>query len=138
MLTYKDGFRATVLKIGYSSTRWNFACRLKGSPKIHATSFYVGPWRNRNLFKALSHAIQHHFIHGKSPYPAERTHLVSGILEGAMRATRQQSIPLATPHLEFCYQPTDFHTMREMGATWKIINEKLPEPKGISLHGLKK
>ena len=56
LITYKDGLKATVLKVGHSSTRWNFACRLKSDPKIHATSFYVGPWNNRNLFKALSHA----------------------------------------------------------------------------------
>ena len=138
LLTYKDGFRATVLKIGYSSMRWNFACRLKGSPKIQATSFYVGPWRNRNLFKALSHAIQHHFIHGKAPYPAERTHLVTGILEATMRATAQQAAPLATPHLEFGYKTKDFKAMREMGASWKIITENMPEPEGIGLHGPQK
>jgi len=137
LLTYKDGMRATVLKIGYSSMRWNFACRLKGNPKIQATSFYVGPWRNRCLFKALSHAIQHHFIHGHAPYPAERTFMVTGILEATMRATRQQAVPLATPDLEFGYAARDYRALREMGASWKIITEKMPEPDGINLHGLK-
>src|SRR5205823_534559 len=28
LLTYCDGTKATVLKIGYSGTRWNFACKL--------------------------------------------------------------------------------------------------------------
>ncbi len=137
LLTYKDGLRATVLRIGKNSMRWNFACRLKGNPKIRSTSFYVGPWHNRNLFKALSHAIQHHFIHGQAPYPAERTLLVTGILEAAMRATTQQAAPLATPHLEFGYKPRDFRAMREMGASWKMITKKMPEPVGIGLHGLK-
>jgi hypothetical protein len=137
LLTYKDGLKATMLKIGYSSMRWNFACRLKGNPKIQATSFYVGPWRNRCLFKALSHAIQHHFIHGRAPYPAERTLLVTGILEAAMRAHARQGTAIKTPHLGFGYEATDFRALREMGASWKIITEKLPEPDGISLHGLK-
>ena len=137
LITYKDGLQATVLRIGKNSMRWNFACRLKGNPKIRATSFYVGPWRNRNLFKALSHAIQHHFIHGQAPYPAERTLLVTGILEATMRATTQQATPLATPHLEFGYKPRDFGAMREMGSSWKMITEKMPEPEGIGLHGLK-
>src|SRR5262249_17303905 len=61
LLTYKDGLRGCVLKVGRSSTRWNFACMLKGDRKQHATRFYVGPWQNRNLFKALTHAIQQHF-----------------------------------------------------------------------------
>ncbi len=86
LLTYKDGLRATVLKVGRSSTRWNFACTLKGDPKPHATRFHVGPWNNRNLFKALSHAIQHHFREGKAPYPVERTLLVSGALDASMHS----------------------------------------------------
>jgi hypothetical protein len=135
LVTYKDGLKATVLKVGRSSTRWNFACRLKSDPKIHATSFYVGPWNNRNLFKALSHSIQHHFIHKQAPYPVERTLLVTGMLEAAMRS-HDVGKPIQTPHLEFAYKPRDFTAMREMGASWKIITEDLPEPKGITPHGI--
>ena len=85
-LTYNDGLKATVLRVGQDSTRWNFACRLKEQREPLATSFHVGPWENRNLFKALSHSIQHHFRSGKPPYPAERTLLVSGTLAAAMQA----------------------------------------------------
>ncbi len=53
LLDYVDGFRAIVLRIGESSTRWNFACELEGPSEPVATSFHVGPWDNRNLFKAL-------------------------------------------------------------------------------------
>ena len=131
LISYKDGLKATVLKVGHSSTRWNFACRLKTAATVKATSFYVGPWRNRNLFKALAHAIQQHFIRGKPPYPPERTLLTTGILEAAMRARRNPGKPLATPHLEFGYQSVDFKALREMGASWKIITEDMPEPRGI-------
>lgn len=134
LLTYKDGTKATVLSIGQNSTRWNFACRLQGDPMIHATSFYVGPWENRNLFKALSHAIQHHFVHKQAPYPVERTLLTTGILEAAMRS-RQAGRPLDTPHLELCYKPRDFRAMREMGTTWKILTPDTPQPMGIDLTG---
>jgi hypothetical protein len=129
-LTYKDGLKATVLKIGKSSTRWNFACRLKGHPEIHATSFYVGPWQNRNLFKALSHAIQHHFRNRRAPYPVERTLLTTGILEAAMRS-RRDGAAVTTPDLELAYAAQDFRAMREMGATWKIITDDLPQPRGL-------
>lgn len=135
LLEYKDGLKATVLKIGNSGTRWNFACRLEDDPEIRATSFYVGPWNNRNLFKALSHAIQHHFVHQQAPYPVERTLLTTGILEAAMHSRVQPGRPLSTPHLEFGYQPRDFRAMREMGDTWKIITEDVPEPKGINPDG---
>ena len=131
LLEYRDGFRATVLKVGSSSTRWNFACRLKGEAKPRASAFYVGPWQNRNLFKGLAHAIQHHFQHGKAPYPVERTLLVTGVLEAAMRS-RKAGKPVDTPHLEIGYKPVDFRAMREMGASWKIITEQTPQPKGIN------
>jgi hypothetical protein len=134
LLTYKDGLRACVLKLGRSSTRWNFACTLKGDPEPRATRFYVGPWQNRNLFKALSHAIQHHFRTGAPPYPAERTLLVTGVLDAAMHS-RKDGKALATPHLGFGYPARDFTAMREMGASWKIVTETTPEPKGIDRTG---
>ena len=40
--------------------------------------------------------------------------------------------PVDTPHLEFGYKPVDFRAMREMGASWKILTEQTPEPKGIN------
>lgn len=134
-ITYKDGFKATMLKIGNSGIRWNVAYQIVNEPGIHATSFYVGPWQNRNLFKALSHAIQHHFIHQHSPYPVERTLMTTGILEAAMRS-RAQRQALATPQLEFGYFPRDFRNMREMGATWRIITDDTPQPMGIAPVGL--
>lgn len=130
LLTYKDGLKATALKLGGSATRWNFACTLKGDTKPRATRFHVGPWQNRNLFRALSHAIQHHFRTGKPPYPAERTLLASGVLDAAMHS-RADGKPHKTPHLEFAYQAQDFTAMRETGDTWKVITDDTPQPKGV-------
>jgi hypothetical protein len=127
LILYKDGLKATVLKLGLSNARWNFACRIQGTNEIKATRFFVGPWRNRYLFKAFSHAIQQHFIQGVAPYPVERTLLTTGILDAAMRS-RRQGIPLATPELEFAYQPRDFRKFREMGETWRVVPADLPEP----------
>lgn len=98
-----------------------------------ATAFNVGPWQNRNLFKALSHAIQHHFRTGRAPYPVERTLLVSGVLAAAMQARQQESGILPTPHLAISYKARNFKPMREMGASWKIITDDIPQPDG--LHG---
>ena len=131
LLTYKDGLRGCVLKVGDSATRWNFACRLKGDPKPLATRFYVGPWQNRNLFKALSHAIQQHFRGGRAPYPVERTLLVTGVLDASMNSRAKAGDRINTPHLEFAYSARDFAAMREMGESWKIVTETTPEPRGI-------
>lgn len=134
LLTYKDGLRAAAIKVGRSSTRWAFACRRKGDNQIQATRYYVGPWMNRNLFKALAHAIQQMFRTGQPAYPVERTLLVSGVLDAAMHA-RAEGKALSTPQLEFGYRPVDFRALREMGASWKVITEDTPELKGIHPNG---
>lgn len=135
LLRYRDGLRAAVLKIGESVTRWNLACRMAAKPEIRATSLYVGPWDNRNLFKALCHAIQAHFRERKSPYPVERTLLTTGALDRAMDSRMAGGNAIATPELAVKYQPEDFRAMREMGATWKIITDRVPQPRGIGRVG---
>jgi hypothetical protein len=137
LINYRDGLRATVLRIGNSATRWNFACRLAGKPEPVATSFYVGPWENRNLFKALSHAIQRHIREKAAPYPIERTHLVTGMLAAAMDSRFEKHKLMATPHLATAYKPRDFRALREMGKSWEIITDDLPQPKGIDPGGPK-
>jgi len=131
LLDYRDGLSAIALKVADSGTRWNFACRLVGEDRPRATSFYVGPWQNRNLFKALSHAIQTHFREQRAPYPVERTLLVTGILAAEMDSRFEGGRPVDTPHLAVAYQPRDFRALREMGASWKIITEDTPQPRGL-------
>ncbi len=127
-VTYKDGFEATVLRLGSDSSRWNFACRLEGEQEPRATALFNGSWGNRCLFRALSHAIQHMFITGEPAYPVERTLLVTGALDSAMQSFERGSKPVATPHLEFAYQSKDFSAFRESGGSWKFITPQTPQP----------
>ena len=69
LVEYRDGLPAAALKVGNSGIRWNFACRLAGEKEPRATAYNVGPWQNRNLFKALSHAIQTHFREHRRALP---------------------------------------------------------------------
>jgi hypothetical protein len=126
-VTYRDGLKATVLKVGSSSDRWNFACRLTGEDRPRATAFFNSPWGNRGLFKALSHAIQHLFITGREPYPAERTLLTTGAVETVMHSFEQNGKAIDTPHLQIGYQPTDTRPFREFGKTWSILTEAVPQ-----------
>jgi hypothetical protein len=128
LVTYKDGTRGTILKVGSTADRWNFACRLAGREQPLATALYNGPWGNLCLFSALSHAIAHFFRTGQSPYPVERTLLVSGILDAAMRSHAAGGQSVATPQLEFAYAPRDFSTFRETGETWRVITKDTPQP----------
>lgn len=127
-IEYQDGLRATILKIGGSSDRWNFACRLRGETTPRATAYFNSPWGNRGLFKALSHAIQHLFIHGREPYPAERTLLTTGMVEAVMRSFEQQGRPIDTPHLKIAYQARPWKQFRETGRTWDVITTQTPQP----------
>lgn len=135
LVTYRDGLKATVVRIGHDATRWKFACRLRDRAEPLATRLHVGPWQNRNLFKALSHAIQTLIRDRKAPYPVERTHLVTGMLAAAMDSRFQNQERLVTPQLKVAYQARDFRALREMGESWKIITEDLPQPKGIDPGG---
>lgn len=132
VLTYRDGLKASVLKVGASANRWNFACRLKGAQRIHATSIYNGPWGNRNLFKALSHSIQHFFRSGQAPYPVERTLLVSGILDAAMWSKELGGRAIRTPNLALPYAARDFAGFRESGASWRVLTPQTPEEKTLT------
>lgn len=136
LINYRDGFKATVLKLGQSATRWNIAYKVMNEKQPRATSWYVGPWNNRNLFRALSHAIQHLFTTRQQPYPVERTLLTTGILEAAVRSRHQKGERITTKHLHFGYKPRDFTPFREMGASWKIITDKTPEPVGPAAVGV--
>jgi len=134
LVNYRDGLRAIVLAAATGGgIKWHFACKLDGEEQPRATSFYVGPWNNRNLFKALSHAIQTHFRERRAPYPIERTLLVTGILDAEMESRFQGGKAMDTPQLNIRYTPRDYRKMREMGATWNILTEDKPEPKGIEM-----
>jgi len=117
LVRYRDGLRAVVLKVGVSGIRWNFSAELAGRGESVATRFHVGPWENRNLFKALAHAIQSHF-RGTTPYPVQRTQLVTGALEAAIDSHIAGGKVVATPQLDIQYQAGDFTKFREMGKTW--------------------
>jgi hypothetical protein len=133
---YRDGLRGLAMTCGNSATRWNFAARLEGETQPRATAYYVGPWQNRNLFKALSHAIQTFFREKKAPYPVERTLLTTGMLDAAMDSRIADNKLLDTPQLNVAYAAQDFRAMREMGDSWKIITEDMPEHEGIKPVGV--
>lgn len=131
-LEYLDGSRAACISIKQiSGIRWAFACRQKDKKALDACEFHVGPWKNRNLFKALSHSIQTHFKNRQSPYPVERTLLTTGIVNATMDSKNSGGEWLSTPQLQIAYRPTDFSAMREMGASWKILTSDRPQPEGF-------
>ncbi|WP_422930907.1 hypothetical protein [Singulisphaera sp. PoT] len=137
LIEYVDGLKGMILKVGDDATRWNFATRIGAETTPRAAHFYVGPWQNRNLFKALSHAIQTMFHTGKAPYPVERTLMTSGILDSAMDSYIAEGKAIETPQLRFSYSPINYRPMREMGSSWEIITKDTPEPLGLDRYAPK-
>ena len=131
LISYRDGFRATMLKLGASSNRWNFACKFANDDRLHATRFYNGPYGNRCLFMGLSHAIQDHFVNRRSPYPVERTLLTTGLTD-AVKQSRAIGTAIETPHLDIRYAARDFRAMREMGESWRVL-EGRPERREVGM-----
>ncbi len=130
LISYRDGLKASVLRVGRSSSRWLFACKLAGEATPHATAFYNGPWGNRNLFMALTHAIQQFVFRRESPYPVERTLLTTGALEAAVRSKADRRREL-TPYLSIAYQPFNLQPYREMGTSWQVLRAGTPETRDI-------
>ena len=120
LISYRDGFRATMLKLGATSNRWNFACKFMRDERLHATRYYNGPYGNRCLFMALSHAIQDCFVRRQAPYPVERTLLTTGLTAAAVQS-RAAGRSLETPHLDIAYAARDFRAMRELGESWRVL-----------------
>lgn len=131
LVTYKDGLRGVVLNAARDGTHWHFACKIADDSAVKATSFDVGPWDNRNLFKALAHAIQAFFRYRRPPFPIERTLLTTCALDAAMDSRFQGQKPVTTPYLDVVYKPSDYRAMREMGESWRILTPDAPQPKGI-------
>ena len=130
-ITYNDGLRATVLRLGGNADRWNFAWRLRGTSKPQATALFNGPWGNRCLFKALSHAIQHMFKTGREPYPAERTLLTTAAVDAVIKSWNQNDKPVSMSDHGIPYQPADFTAFRESGATWSVITKDVLQSAGF-------
>jgi hypothetical protein len=123
LLTYKDGLRATVLKLGRSSDRWNVGFKFTHEDHARKVRIFNGPWGNRNLFMALAHAVQHFFRTGESPYPVERTLLASGVVDAAMHAAASGK-RVETPHLAFGYEAKYFGAFCETGESWKVVGKR--------------
>ncbi len=99
----RDGLRSTLLMLNGAVADYTFACRLKGRNEILSTQFFLTPTPNVTYSACLGSKIEQMFATGHSPYPVERTLVVSGILEACLDSKFRGHKPLATPHLDVTY-----------------------------------
>ncbi|MEZ4729036.1 MAG: hypothetical protein R3E79_18025 [Caldilineaceae bacterium] len=105
LIEYNDGLRATLLMLNGAIKDFCFAARLQGEPLPVSTQFLLTPGPNVTYSACLVSKIEEMIVTGQAPYPAERTQLVSGILESCLTSKVQDQQRLLTPHLAVTYQP---------------------------------
>ena len=87
-----------------------FAANLQGDPLPVSTQFFLTPGPNVTYSACLVSNIEAMLVTGVAPYPAERTLIVSGMLESCLTSKVQGHERLETPHLAVSYQaPVQSH-----------------------------
>lgn len=97
VVEYSDGLRATMLLLDGATKEFLFAAKLNGQDEPVSTQFFLTPMPNVNHFSGLTAKIEEMFVTGEAPYPAQRTLLVSGVLEACLRARHEGVQRLETP-----------------------------------------
>jgi len=114
IIEYTNGLCATMLMLNGGTKDYCFAARLKGEPAPVSNQFFLTPTPNVDYSACLVHKIDQMFQTGIAPFPAERTLIVSGILESCLESRHQNNKYLKTPHLTVTYQaPEESHHARE-------------------------
>ncbi len=103
LVTHNDGLKTTLLMLTGAVQDFNFAARVKGAG-VKSCQFFLSPVPNVTYSACLVSHIEHMFETGKAPYPAERTLVVSGMLESCLTSRLQGGKLLETPHLNVRYQ----------------------------------
>jgi hypothetical protein len=103
-IEYSDGLQATLLMLNGAVRDYCFAARLKEEPNPVATQFFLTPGPNVTYSACLVAKIDEMLATGAAPYPAERTLLVSGILESCLTSRLHNHQREDTPHLAVQYR----------------------------------
>ncbi len=103
-IEYADGLRATLLMLNGAVDDYSFACRLRGTPDIQSTQFLLAPQPNVAYSACLMNKVEQMIATGKSPYPVERTLLVSGILDMCLESKVRNNQRLDTSKLNVRYR----------------------------------
>lgn len=102
-IEHNDGLKTTLLMLNGAIQDFNFAARVKGAG-IQSCQFLLTPVPNVTYSACLVSKIEEMFASGRAPYPAERTLIVSGMLESCLTSKIQDGKKLETPHLSVKYQ----------------------------------
>ena len=110
-MEYVDGFQAAMFMLNGVTNDFLFAAEIPGQSEPAASHFWLQPGRFFGHFSGLVHFAEELIIHGKEPYPVERTLLTTGILAAGLDSAFERGKRLDTPHLAIKYTPAkkDFY-----------------------------
>ncbi|MCE2395830.1 hypothetical protein J4G02_14755 [Candidatus Poribacteria bacterium] len=110
LIERNDGLQTTLLMLNGAIRDYCFAARLKDVPDPVSTQFFLPPTPNVTYSACLVAKIVEMIMTGVAPYPAERTLIVSGMLESCLTSRIQDHQRLETPHLRVEYRaPAESH-----------------------------
>ena len=113
LIEYNDGLTATLLTLNGAVRDYCFAARLEGQQAPVSTQFFLTPVPNVTYSACLVAKIEEMIETGTAPYPAERTLLVSGMLESCLTSRLEGHSRIETPHLRVEYAaPEQSHHAR--------------------------
>jgi hypothetical protein len=111
-IEHNDGLKTTLLMLNGALRDFNFAARLRGGG-VQSCQFLLTPTPNVTYSACLVSKIEEMFETGKAPYPAERTEIVSGMLESCLTSRLEKGRKLETPQLAVKYRaPKESHHAR--------------------------
>ena len=104
LIERNNGLQTTLLMLNGAIRDYCFAARLKGVADPVSTQFFLPPTPNVTYSACLVAKIVEMVMTGVAPYPAERTLIVSGMLESCLTSRIQDHQHLETPHLRVEYR----------------------------------
>jgi hypothetical protein len=108
-IEHNDGLKTTLLMLNGALRDFNFAARVRGTG-VQSCQFLLTPTPNVTYSACLVSGIEEMFETGRAPYPAERTLIVSGMLESCLTSRLEGGRKLDTPHLAVRYRAPSHRT----------------------------
>jgi hypothetical protein len=106
LIEHRDGFRTTALLTGIRD--FNYAGYLGDRNEIVSCQMYLPmPGHGSttaDFFNPLTRHIEDTILHGKAPYPVERTLLTSGMVIAGVNSLHQGEVLVETPEMGIAYQ----------------------------------